>query len=217
MTADPRPLTRGDLVRFDVTRGLPTALRVLRRRLGPMTLARALGRMVLAAPRDPLAGVDASGWEADREMLVRHQLGAAVRLDDALMPLLPDQERVEIIAEVISETGAAFLESALQMPALDAWSRATGAERRAFLEGTFALFFNMRATAVESTERRLGFDVSACRFAQLTRAIGRPYLGPAFCAADAVYFGRPNAPATLTRTGTLATGGDRCDFRFELR
>ncbi|MEC7362790.1 MAG: L-2-amino-thiazoline-4-carboxylic acid hydrolase, partial [Actinomycetota bacterium] len=58
------------------------------------------------------------------------------------------------------------------------------------------------------------FDFGQCRFVQLTPPLGRAHHATMFGAADSDFFAREGAPVRLERTGTLATGAPRCDFRF---
>lgn len=196
---------------------LPIAARVLARRLRRRQVALVLARYALASLRDPLADISTAGWPADREALVRHQLRAAVRLDDATRALgLDEPTRRSLVGEIVAQTGARFVASMLRFPEPATWLAASRAERIDYLRGATGRFFNAEMSDMRADDEVLGFDVCACRFVQLTTRLGRPYLAPMFCRADSVMFDRPDAPATLRRTTTLATGGPRCDFRFEL-
>ena len=181
-------------------------------------VARVLARYVVASLRDPLAELPADGWPADRELLVRHQLRAAVLLDDATRALKWDQDRrLALVGEIVAQTGAEFVAVMVQFPSATQWRTASDADRLAFARGATGRFFNAKIAETRADARSLGFDVCACRFVQLTHQLGRPYLAPMFCRADSVLFDRPGAPATLRRTTTIANGGERCDFHFDLR
>lgn len=214
--APPAPLTRAALWRFDLLVSLPIAVGVLHRQLGLIELLGVLLRYELAMLRDPLRHLPTAGWEPERELLVRHQLRAAVRLDDALSTLA-EERRLPLLAQVLAEVGAAFIQQALPMPRVQDWVRATPSQRRGWLEGAVSRFFNTRAEVVAIEPDRIGFDVTACRFVGLCTALQRPWLAPMLCAADAVYFQRPESPVRLDRSVTLATGGEVCDFRFTFR
>lgn len=178
---------------------------------------RVLARYAIASVRDPLAGVSTDGWPADKEELVRHQLRAAVRLDDATRHLGWDEDkRLELVGEIVALSGAQFVATMLRFPTQGAWEEASAQEKVAFVRGATGRFFNAEMAEVRADDQSLGFDVCACRFVQLAAELGRPYLAPMFCRADSVLFDRPDAPATLHRTTTIASGGERCDFRFEL-
>ena len=66
---EPAPARRRDLVIFDLTAGFPTALGVLRRRLGPMQLMRLMASYAALSLRDPLEGVSASGQRPEAQEL----------------------------------------------------------------------------------------------------------------------------------------------------
>ncbi|MFK7986218.1 MAG: L-2-amino-thiazoline-4-carboxylic acid hydrolase [Sandaracinaceae bacterium] len=215
----PRPPTYGDLVRFDLAHGVPAALTVLWRHLSVRQAAQALGHYATRLLRDPLADLPRTGWGPRREQLVRHQLRAAVRLDDALRSVsgLRAPERREVLRDVIAETGSRFIEANVPMPATETWVAASNADRARYANAVVARFFNADTSALDAGPRHFSFDVGACRFVQLCAALGRPSLAPLFCEADAVFFERPESPLRLVRTETLANGGARCDFRFRFR
>jgi len=214
------PLQKRDLIAFDVRASLPIAVNVLRKRLRPRHVAVVLFRYGASSVRDPLEGISGEGWPADKEVLVRHQFRAAMRIDDALSGLefLTQAEHHAIVAEIIADTGARFLEANLDLPAPQDWHAATPEERGTFVRGTLGQFANADVDRIYADEpNMLGFDVCVCRFQQLANAVGRPHLAPMFCAADSVHFARADLPVQLRRTATIATGGDRCDFRFDFR
>jgi len=213
-----RPARRRDLIFFDLKHGLRVAVRELRKHLGRWQVTRVLGGYLAASLRDPLRDLDEEGWPADREPLVRHQLRAAVRLDDAIGRVVDDEERrIEILGDVVAATGAEFIRRILPLPDPDVWHSASRDEREQFIEDATNRFFNAEVDEVYAESEMLGFDVCRCRFVHLTQALGRPYLAPMFCRADSLYFSREASPVSLERTSTLARGGARCDFRFAFR
>lgn len=210
--------TRRELIAFDIKYGFPTALKVLGEHLGQATRAKVLARHVmLSATTDPFKDMD-DDWPKDKEVLVRHQLGAALLLDDALKPYMSDeQQRVAILKDVISQTGAHFIQKILPLPKTSLWQQATEQERETFLTRAMSRFFNAEIGQLYTEDQWLGFDVHRCRFAHIVRKLDRPYLAPLFCAADSVFFERPEAPVRLVRTQTIAQGGTCCDFRFHFK
>lgn len=211
--------TLGELVRFDLRHGLPTAWRVLRGGLSRGRSTRVVAHLVRHGLRDPLASLPRTGWGPRREALVRHQLRAAVRLDDALRAAsgLDEAERHALLADVIAETGARFIEANVPMPATASWTSASVGERARYTHAVVQRFFNADVADLDAGASHFAFDVRACRFTQLCAALGRPGLAPLFCEADARFFSRPASPLHLLRTETLARGGERCDFRFQVR
>lgn len=220
----PQQATLRELKRFDLTRGLPTAARVLRAHLTVAELVRVLAAYATGAPRDPLAGVlPAEPWDDEQDALVKHQLRAALRLDDATRHALewPEADRRMLLLEVVAATGSEFIGANIPFPTRAAWSDATGAERAEFMRRLRGRMFNASFEPAGITDAKVGFDVHACRFAQLCRAMGRDYLAPMFCEADSRFFAESN-PAhrgliRLRRTKTIGRGDDVCDFRFTLR
>jgi len=210
-------MSRRELWWFDLTRGRWTALGVLRRRLGLARLARLVARIAwLDATRDPFASLPPARDE--RERLSRFQLRPALLLDDALSDLGYDpQERQSLVGEVVAESGARFLQHELRNVSRASWESLQPPGRRALLEGLLSRFFNMQAQPLDDPgDHDLGFDVTSCHFVRLTSELGRSELAPVFCAADEVFFGRPESPLRLDRPETLASGGTRCAFRLRV-
>lgn len=212
------PLRRRDLVAFDLTRGMPCALSVLRGALASRQWIQVLGKLLWRTRHDPLRGLS-QPWPSEQEWLVRRQLRPVVLLDDVLRDDLGLDRvaRLELLNRVVSETGARFLAANVPADITTDWSQGTQAERRAFAESLVQRFFNVEGRRPQVDEASLSFDVTRCRFAELTAELGRPHLGPLFCAADAVFFGRPDSPLVLRRSTTIAEGGHQCDFRLRYR
>jgi hypothetical protein len=210
-------VTKADLARFDRKVGLPVALTVLRARLSFGGLLKVLFRYVISSLRDPLAGVSDDSWPEELEPLVRHQLRAAMRLDDATRGVggLDEQTRRDVIREVIAETGARFIGAAVPLPNAADWQNASTDERERFAKEAAASFINAKTQNITVGDEAASFDVCECRFAQLTRIIDRPYLAPMFCEADSVHFARPESMVRLRRKSTIAEGANVCDFRLE--
>lgn len=62
----------------------------------------------------------------------------------------------------------------------------------------------------------LSFDVKACALVRYLRERGAPELGPLFCRIDDIMAGFIDGVA-LERSGTIAQGAERCDFRYRRR
>lgn len=211
-----RPLREADLLWFELRHGVPVAWRVLRERLGARRALRAIAAYARRSRTDPLADVPGAGWGERDERLSRRQFRAAVRFDDvAARDLgLADDERLWLVREIIAETGARFVRANAPLHVAEDWRAAPDAARRRFARELLGRFFNMEGEGLRAERDALSFDVTRCRFAELARAIGRPYLGPLFCEADSRLFDRADVPVALRRTGTIANGAAVCDFRF---
>jgi hypothetical protein len=219
----PRPAPHAALKRFDARHGLPAALGVLRRSLRPLELARVLGAMALGSARDPLRRLSTSPqWSADAEALVRHQLRAAVRLDDATRralrgPAWPEARRQGLLLDVIAATGSRFIEHNVPFPTREDWRGSTAQARQAFIEALRGRLFNAQLTPAGVEADAVGFDVNACRFVELCQELGRPHLAAMFCEADSRFFAEHTDLIELRRSRTQARDGEPCDFRFTLR
>ncbi len=212
-----RRVTKADLARFDRKVGLPVALTVLRARLPLGALIRVLLRYAISSLRDPLAGVPDTSWPEELEPLVRHQLRAAMRLDDATRGIrgVDEETQRDIVREVIAETGARFIGAAVPLPNAADWLAASREEQERFATEAADSFINAKTENIGVGEEAASFDVCECRFVQLTAAIDRRYLAPMFCEADSVHFARPESLVHLRRKSTLAQGARVCDFRLE--
>jgi len=169
-------------------------------------------RVMLLVGRDKLRGEPFAHLgppRDERDRLSRRQCGDLVLLDRALRRIA-DAETALAIARQTAHAGAVpFLDAML--PDLDA------ARLRAVAPTLVGSFFNAEGLARINEERReLTFTVERCRFVELLREVDAPHLTPLLCEADDVYFGRQRRPIRMTRTQTLGTGGDCCDFRFRL-
>jgi hypothetical protein len=71
---------------------------------------------------------------------------------------------------------------------------------------------------LEQSDRRLDFNVTRWRFAELYRTLGLADLGASLsCCRDFTLVEGFNPEIQLTRTQTLMEGASHCDFRFEDR
>jgi hypothetical protein len=71
---------------------------------------------------------------------------------------------------------------------------------------------------LESTEERLSFNVTRCRYAEMYRALGLAELGSSLsCQRDFSLVEGFNPAIRLSRTQTLMEGAPFCNFRFESR
>jgi hypothetical protein len=71
---------------------------------------------------------------------------------------------------------------------------------------------------LESSEERLSFNVTRCRYAEMYRALGLAELGSSLsCQRDFSLVEGFNPAIRLSRTQTLMEGAPFCNFRFENR
>ena len=204
------------LMWFDLTAGLPTAVRVLRRRLGAGRTLKVLLGFVFRGLRSPFSALGPA--RSDRERFTRHQLKPVLILDDILrLDLGLDRDhRMSVLADVVGQSGAKFIDTTMSPPTPARWRQMTDVDKRGFVDRILDRFLNAEATRVEEPTAEVAFDVSRCHFVDLTRQLDRLELAPLFCGADSVYFDQPDSPLKLVRDTTLASGGDACRFRFHL-
>ncbi len=212
------PVTRLALARFDLTESTPVTVGLLRRELGLGPTLRLLLHVVRRAIfADPLRSLGPPDGLDDT--LTRQQLRPVLLLDAALrddLGLEPHRARA-LMRAVVLASGARFL--ARFQPAVTAedWLAASEHERHDFSSNLVSRLFNARVDRFEGLPDALIFDVGACRFAELLAALGRPDLGPIFCEVDNAFVARDGSRLTLERSGTIAQGAARCDFRISMR
>jgi len=202
---------------FDVRHGFPVAARVLHRELGAWRTARVLaGVLRRTLLRDPFRRLGRVAPGDGGEWASRRQLGQVLAVEGALREGLGlSAARVlELVGQVVGQSGARFVAVNVGSLTRPRWEAMSGTERRGYVEGVIASFPNAIGEVVDDPRVAVAFDISACRIAELCREIGRPELGPLFCAADRVYYDDPQVPIELERAGTIAEGHDRCPFRL---
>jgi hypothetical protein len=210
-----RPSKLRQLIWFDVTTGQPLAVKLLFGHLGAARFARLLPRLAVRSIRDPLRAVDHSGWPRDKDRQTRRQLRPVLALHAALLDIgVAPEEALAITGDVVAQVGARFIGANVVLPDPDQWAQADDRDRHRYVGQVIDRLFNAEVAAIEVSENSLGFDVTACRFAHLTEAAGYPELAPLFCEADGAHFERKELPIRLRRSGTIARGAKRCDFRF---
>lgn len=67
---------------------------------------------------------------------------------------------------------------------------------------------------VPSTPDCFGFDIHRCFYLDTLTALGAPELTRVYCAGDDILFAALPPSIVWDRSGTLARGQDRCDFRW---
>lgn len=148
--------------------------------------------------------------EDERDRLSRAQAGDLVLLDRAMRAIGEGEAAMRICGEAVSVGGVRFLGDMLGT--LPTTNLGEFAQRMA------SRFFNAEGeTRILDGDTAFELTVTRCRFVDLLAAVDASHLAPLFCAADSAYFDDASRPIQLRRTQTLATGGDCCDFHFELR
>jgi L-2-amino-thiazoline-4-carboxylic acid hydrolase len=154
---------------------------------------------------------------------------------DAEKPKLPLLEQREIEARIVGPLIRAFAEEVGQERALEIvadvireLARESGAELARLLgERTLEAFAQsldrwrengaLEIELLEQSPRRLSFNVTRCRYAEMYRALGLAELGASLsCQRDFALAQGFNPAIELTRTQTIMGGAAFCDFRFRL-
>lgn len=202
---------------FDLKHSFPLAVRILKEELGLLSALHCLlcfgWRKIWQRPFKPLASQLSNAKE---EVLTRHQLEPVLLLEAALsVDLKINKDRtLGILRRVVRESGAQFIQFAVQSPSPQEWRAKSIDAKNEFAQKGLLQFFNAEAQVVSAPAAHFAFDVKLCHFVRLTQALGRPDLAPLFCGADEALFNQPELRVSMTRAETLATGHERCAFRF---
>ena len=68
---------------------------------------------------------------------------------------------------------------------------------------------------LETSRHRIAFDMTGCFYLDTLTQLGARDLTRAYCRVDDILYQRVSPELAWRRTTVLATGGERCDFRFE--
>lgn len=74
-----------------------------------------------------------------------------------------------------------------------------------------------RVKWLEISRNRIAFDMTGCYYLDTLDQLGSRELTPVYCRVDDVLNAGISPELTWSRATTMATGGERCDFRFERR
>jgi hypothetical protein len=154
---------------------------------------------------------------------------------DAEKPKLPLLQQREIEVRIVGPVIRAFAEEVGRDRALEIvagvireLARESGAELARLLgERTLEAFAQsldrwrengaLEIELLEQSSRRLSFNVTRCRYAEMYRALGLAELGASLsCQRDFALAQGFNPAIELTRTQTIMGGAPFCDFRFRL-
>ena len=142
-----------------------------------------------------------------REIEARIVAPLLERLADRFGPDVYDIAR-DVIVDVARAQGATLAER-VGDDTLPAFAAALGA-----WSADGALETEVR----ELTDEIFAFDVTRCRYAEMYRALGLERLGATLsCNRDGSLMEGFNPDIEFTRTQTIMSGADHCDFRFRAR
>lgn len=125
-----------------------------------------------------------------------------------------------------TERAAAVVGSALES---DTQRRRRRFERRGRRRGFFTAFAIMirpvtrlvypspgwQVEWLETSRHRIAFDMTGCFYLDTLTQLGARELTPVYCRVDDILYEGVSPELAWRRTTMLATGGERCDFRFE--
>lgn len=208
-------LTPATLLRFDLSRGVTSALRTLSRELGRRRTARLVWAMVVRSQTaDPVTALPPS--HGARAAMTRSQLRSVLLLFDALkLDLgLDDAYARSVLRAVMHDSGARFVTHFQPSIRARVWKEQPANERSSYASNLVGRLFNAEVADVAADAESISFDVTRCAFVDALRMLGREDVAPFFCEVDEAFAKRDGSELDLERKGTIARGASRCDFRF---
>lgn len=109
-----------------------------------------------------------------------------------------------------------FLQGAIGVIDRQAYQDSTQSQRTNWIEGLIALFPNATATIVETSDTKVAFSVTRCRYVELALLAGHPEIASTFCAGDAAFFESQPAGIAFNRSVSIAEGESHCPFELTL-
>ena len=171
-------------------------------------LGRARGLLGLGATLGRFLVLRARTGRTDAPM-VDDAVAMAVATYRTLRRRLPEGDALAAVEAAVVASGlelmAAWVPDERDMGSLGRQVRVVmgDAERR----GVYAI------DGMSTTDTGLRWDMTACRYAELTRRLGAPEVGRVFCAVDQPFVRDVVPDLAFSCATTIARGDDRCRFR----
>ncbi|MGB0647409.1 MAG: L-2-amino-thiazoline-4-carboxylic acid hydrolase [Bradymonadia bacterium] len=115
---------------------------------------------------------------------------------------------------VMSQGAQAFLRDAIGVVDVERYQSESTEARRAWVKGLLTRFPNAEADVLETSDRRVKFSVSRCRYVELAQVAGYPMVAKAFCVGDRAFFESQPAGISFQREKSIASGADHCPFEL---
>lgn len=109
-----------------------------------------------------------------------------------------------------------FLHGAIGIIDRQTYQDSSQLQRKRWIEGLIDLFPNATATIVETSDAKVAFSVTRCRYVELALAAGHPEIAKTFCAGDAAFFESQPAGIVFNRSMSIAGGDSHCPFELTL-
>ena len=202
-------------IAFQVRSGI-AAISLLNKRLGVLATTSVLGALMFRQVKgQPWRGLPSPADE--KEKLTREQAGPAILLYRVLCDRMPQQDALDLTADIATEGALIFLRQTIPTIRAAEMNALSDEQRLEFLQGIQGKFFNADAGDYTIGETDFSFLIQRCRFPELCKATGHPELAPVFCKGDGLFFERHQPEVLFSREHTLARDGQPCDFSFQLK
>lgn len=121
-----------------------------------------------------------------------------------------------VFNRVMTIGAQAFLHGAIGIIERERYQQLNQPQRLGWIGGLIDLFPNATATIVETSDTKVAFTVTRCRYVELALVAGHPEIAKTFCAGDAAFFESQPAGIAFNRSTSIASGGDHCPFELTL-
>ena len=149
----------------------------------------------------------------DDESLARTHVRDALIIYRSLASLGSDNP-LPTFERAMSSGAQAFLRNAIGVVDVERYRKDSTNARHAWVKGLLTRFPNAEADILETSDRRVKFSVSRCRYVELAKVAGYPMVAQAFCVGDRAFFESQPAGISFKREKSLATGADHCPFEL---
>jgi hypothetical protein len=163
----------------------------------------------------PFKNINQHKKPTKNERLSQRQMAPLVILYQLLLKEgYSKNEALEYCHAISKAVAAAFLQFNVPTIKKSEWSGATIDNKKQMLNKIANRFFNIVSINELKPNDEFTITVNSCHFAQYSKALGVPELGPVFCATDRYYFEHFQKEVQFNRSQTLAIDGLPCNFSF---
>lgn len=194
-----------------------TTLQIMRRELPLSTLLVSLARATASVGPLQARLVEQARCTTRQVATVDRAICWSIALYQALCPAVGQERALRLMEQVVVASGQQLMARAF--PALSDSDPVGDLARFAVPALQHAERLGLYCLGSVQTDRGqpLRFDITYCRYAELSRLAGVPELGSVFCAVDGPFFAGLHPRLEFSCDERLAQGRPACTFRFTLR
>lgn len=210
-------MDRFRLFLFDFLHGNRIGLSVLVRQHGLVKALEIIGQLKWRLfLKNPFQKINKAAPPNSKALLSQVQMAPLLVMYDLLKEKGYEEDVIlRQLQELSNEVATGFLKFNIPVIQQNQYRNLAAAEKSKLLTKLTERFFNATADSELSPDDNFTFTVKHCYFAQYSKELNRPQLGPLFCQADKLFFEEYQKDIKFIRTVTLASDNKSCDFAFE--